>query len=457
MIDPKALAPASRRLVASLAAAALMLFAPAVARAQDELKFRSAKLITDRPAGEPYIALGFSSQFDPAAEPQVLQSGSYRVTRIKKGAAVKDRFLGIERVTLDPDETEGNPDLKRFSTVRLYLTTPLDLVEQDSVTVFYVADAFNGKELKAPVISMVTPGTSAGSAGSPPAARAQDAGGVNFKPAKGREDANLYFAGELNRASGTPFSGSVDLKVELPLPALRTPRHELLPFLDLKASNDPEADPDTIKVGVESRLIVAQAGLEFSERSPVAGIAWYNSGKVEGDRDFDNVNAIFSSKLLSRLKPIFLSTASRDRAFVVFTPFVGLEAGKNLSSPVAEAEGRGLARILVGSQIFARLYQGKESFARLTLDGVYERRWPLRAEIGFRDETVEVANGKDKTVQVPAFFGSRPRQWAEAKLNYNLNEFFGLYTGYQYGELPPAYKLVDHSFRFGLVVKAKIK
>ena len=49
------------------------------------------------------------------------------------------------------------------------------------------------------------------------------------------------------------------MKVELPLPALRTPRHDLLPFLDLKASNDPEADPDTIKAGLVSKLIVAQA------------------------------------------------------------------------------------------------------------------------------------------------------------------------------------------------------
>jgi hypothetical protein len=30
-------------------------------------------------------------------------------------------------------------------------------------------------------------------------------------------------------------------------------------------------------------------------------------------------------------------------------------------------------------------------------------------------------------------------------------------AGYQNGEQPPAYKLVDHSFRFGLAVKAKIK
>jgi hypothetical protein len=331
---------------------------------------------------------------------------------------------------------------------------PLDVTEGDPITVYYLASMFNGEALTAPIIKLVTPANTS----SPQTATRACGSGSNFKKADGRDDAHLYFAGEINRASGTPFSGSVDLKFELPLPSLRSPRHQLiLPQLDLKASNDPEADPDTIKVGVESRFLVAQAGLEYSANSPVLGVFWHNSAKVEGDRDFDNVNAIFGSKFLFPLKPVFLTPVTRDRAFFALTPFVGFEGGKNLKSPVAEADGRGLARILVGSNIFARIYQGKESFARITLDGVYERRWPLRAEIGFRSETIEVENGKDKDILVPAIFGSRPRQWAEMKLNYNFNEFFSSFVGYQYGELPPAYKLVDHAFRFGLVVKAKIK
>jgi hypothetical protein len=457
VLTSKSSPSAFRRLCVALASGALMLLAPAVARAQDPT-FKSAKLETSRPPTQPYIALGFRARFDPVAEPQILQTGSYRVTRIKKGEATKDRFLGIDRVTLDPDEIDTtDPNQKLFSTVRVYLATPLDLTDDDTVTVFYVANAFNGRELKAPVISMVTKIEPRALPSTQPTDRSGDSGGFNFKKAKGREDAHLYFAGELNRASGTPFSGSVDLKVELPLSALRTARHELLPFLDLKASNDPEADPDTIKAGVESKLIVAQAGLEYSADSPVVGIAWNNSARIEGDRDFDNTNAIVSSVFLFPLKPVFLTPPTRDRAFVEFTPFVGFEGGKNLASPVAEAEGRGVARLLVGSNIFARVYQGNEDFARVTLDGVYERRWPMLSEVGFRDDTIEVENGKDKKVQVPAFFGKGPRQWAEAKLNYNFNQFFSMFAGYQYGEQPPSYKLVDHSFRFGLVFKAKIK
>lgn len=432
---------AFRRLALALTVGGLLLVAPTATRAQ---AINSADLVNN-PADQPFVAVGFDRRFDPSAEPDILTAGNYRVNLVRKGQATRD--LTVSQVILDPDE-EGGP-----TTVRVLLVPPVDVLKGDTITLFYFGSTLGKKEVKGSlsrVVAFAAPGAGGGGGGG-------GGGGPKLEGAEGRKDANLYFAGELNRASGTSFSGSLDLKVELPLPALRTSRHQLLPTLDLKASNDPEADPDTIKAGLESRLIVAETGLELPKRSPLLAIAWDNMAKIEGDRDFDNTNFIASSVFQFPLKPIFLGAPSPDHPFIGLTPFVGFEAGKNISSQVAEAEGRGLARLLVGSHIFVRFYRGEEKFARVTLDGVYERRWPLLAEVGFRDQTVEVANGKDETIQVPAFFGKGPREWAEAKLTYNINEFFGLYTGYQYGEQPPAYKLVDHSFRFGLVVKAKFK
>ena len=66
-------------------------------------------------------------------------------------------------------------------------------------------------------------------------------------------------------------------------------------------------------------------------------------------------------------------------------------------------------------------------------------------------------DGREKDQLVAAFFGKRPRQWGEASLNYNFSELFGLFAGYQYGELPPNYKLVDHAFKFGVKFKARVK
>jgi hypothetical protein len=445
MIEFKLSMHSFRRFVLALAVSGLLLVAPAATRAQ---AISNADLV-NKPADKPFVAVGFDRPFYPSAEPDVLNPANYSVNLVRKGQVTRD--LTVSQVTLDPDE-EGGP-----TTLRVFLLPPVDVIKGDTITVVYFGSTLGKKEVKVPLSKAV--------AFKAPGGNGLNGGGGGGSPklegAEGRKDANLYFAGELNRASGTSFSGSLDMKVELPLPVLRTPRHQLLPTLDIKASNDPEADPDTIKAGVESRLILAQAGVEYHRNSPekalIKAVGWDNSAKIEGDRDFDNTNFIASSVFQFPLKPIHLGSPSPDHPFIGLTPFVGFEGGKNLSSPVAEAKGRGLARILVGSHIFVRFYHGEEKFARVTLDGGYERRWPLLAEIGFRDKTVEVENGKDETIQVPAFFGKGPRQWAEAKLTYNINEFFGLYTGYQYGEQPPAYKLVDHSFRLGLVVKAKFK
>jgi hypothetical protein len=202
---------------------------------------------------------------------------------------------------------------------------------------------------------------------------------------------------------------------------------------------------------------LAQAGIEYSASSPVSGILWYNTAQIEGDRDFDNFNAIWKTQFRFRMKNLFFSRKRGDTAFAVFIPFIGAELGKNLDSPVSEAKGRGVARILVGSELYVRLYQGETSFARVTLDGRYERRWPLLSEVGLRDTTVTDENGEEVEKTVAAFFGKKPRQWAEASLNYNLSEFFGIFAGYEYGELPPGYKLVDHAFKIGVKFKARIK
>src|SRR6185436_19468550 len=85
------------RFAIAVAAAALMLIAPVSTRAQEDQAVRSVKLIQNRPASEPFIAIGFNNRFDPVAEPQILRRDSYRLTRIRKGEALKDRFLGVER------------------------------------------------------------------------------------------------------------------------------------------------------------------------------------------------------------------------------------------------------------------------------------------------------------------------------------------------------------------------
>ena len=41
------------------------------------------------------------------------------------------------------------------------------------------------------------------------------------------------------------------------------------------------------------------------------------------------------------------------------------------------------------------------------------------------------------------------------KVSYRVNKFFEVFTAYEWGEVPPSYKLVDHRFRLGFAYKYK--
>lgn len=452
-------------------ASLLLLIAEMSVQAQDPPKIRSAAFVKDEETGQRYIGVGFNPSYKTEHEARILDSRNYRVSRINAGRVGNDSFLGIEKVTIDPIEDVG--PLGR-SSVRIYLSAPYDFHAGDTITLYYFGLGpdnkmmYADKELNGPIVSAVkvdaanlaqAPDTSTPGVQTNPTTgqkvRVPAGKGFTLKAAKGRDDANLYFAGDINRASGTDFTGAVDLKIQIPVVSTET--HSVLPTLSLKASNDPKADPDTIKGMVDWEWVLATSGLELPERSPVSGIIWRNSGGVEGNRDFENVNLMWYTQALFRFKNLWFGRARGNTAFAVFIPQIGAEIGKNLNSPVEEAEGRAIARLLAGSTVYVRLYQGEASFARLTLDGLYQRRWSLRSEVGFTDITVKDDAGKDVKLTVPTFFGKAPHQWADAKISYNLTEYFGIYAGYQYGQLPPVYKLVDHAFKFGLVFKAKLK
>jgi hypothetical protein len=265
-----------------------------------------------------------------------------------------------------------------------------------------------------------------------------------LKAVKDRDDADIYFAGEITRASGTNFVGSVDTKLQYPICC--EAQHTITPFFDLRANSDPEADPDSVKFGLMWDWRFYRSGGTNAISRNLVGSSWQNTGKIESERDFDNTNFLWDTRVQ------FLSkvwTAREGNVRFWLDPFVGAELGKNLKSPVAEADGQGLARILVGSRLNFQWELGLTNLDSITLESSYIRRILLKREVGFEkaeDDSLRAVN-----------FGTNPRQWAEAKLAFNVRKFFGLYIGYEYGEQPPSYKLVDHRMKLGLLFRTVIK
>lgn len=276
---------------------------------------------------------------------------------------------------------------------------------------------------------------------------------TTFKESKSRQDSNIYVAGEITGASGTgPFT-SLDVKVDIPLAPknIAGKVHTFSPFFDLRASTNPKADPDSMNFGMRWSFPVLSRNVDTSQSTTgaVSGkfysdLFWENSGKLEAERDFDNVNAIWDSRLVAPLN--FINTR-KTKLFLDL--YAGSELGGNLKSPVTEADGKGVSRLLAGGALSIVFPFQRGDLNVLTMEGVYTRRWLLLNEVGFTSD--------NKGTLRPVFFGTKPREFVESKLNFQLNKFFGAYAGYEYGEVPPSYKLVDHRFRFGLVYKLKIE
>jgi len=260
--------------------------------------------------------------------------------------------------------------------------------------------------------------------------------------AKSSEDADIYVSGELNGAHKKRTSFTTEIKLQK-YKAI-TPSWAYTPFFKLNASTDPDADPDKMEAGLKTRYIIGNA-------------AYFNNDiKLESERDFDNTNFIYDTRL-TFLPPAFPKgfkklgensklTTNNYKVFV--NPFIGGEFGKNLRSPLQAAEGDGIARLLAGVDLRIAIFIKKnEKAPDINWTTSYARRWLLTDELSFKADD-------DGNLQLRTF-GKSPRDYVLSKFSYKLTKFFDVFTAYEWGQVPPSYKLVDHRFRVGFAYKYK--
>lgn len=325
------------------------------------------------------------------------------------------------------------------SIVRLRVNNQLNVPKGTKVPQYYLTTTgitFDGKELKRNSIPL---------AFETAITREEATLKPGWEAAEDKEDADIYLDGLVTRASGTDFDGTVDIELGYPFFSNfsifgRRRVQTFTPKFELAASTDAEADPDSMKMGLEWKIPFSRANSFF------IGGHWKNSGLLESTRDFDNTNAIWNSRFQFLHRVLPARRGSNVRFYV--KPFIGVELGKNINSPVEEAEGRGIARGLFGSTLNLNFLIRKPRLDSIGLEASYERRLLLKSEVFFdKDPETEKL--------VPIFFGRRPREWVSAKLNLNFRDDFGGYIGYEYGQQPPAYNLVDHRMKIGLTYKIK--
>jgi hypothetical protein len=264
---------------------------------------------------------------------------------------------------------------------------------------------------------------------------------------KGRDDSNVYLSGQIEGAKGGKPQFSSDIKLESPFDTAGF-FQELGPYFNLKASTAKAADANSMNFGLKLRhafpfkIKTVPGTTRLADKQPIlSGIVWELTPGFESDRRFNNVNVLVGNKFV--FVPRVLGNSNR----VYFQPFVGFEAGRNLKSPVNEAEDRAIARGTVGGSLYLNLMPKADKALSFQVD--YIRRFLLRREISFKEDN-------DKKL-VALDLGRGPRDHLKLTLEYDFSDFFGTGLNYEYGRLPPNFELVNHKYGFGLIYKFKTK
>jgi len=241
-----------------------------------------------------------------------------------------------------------------------------------------------------------------------------------------RDSSDIYFAGEAGRSAGVDFFGALDLKAQYPIGYTEWGGriHTFSPSFDLRASSNPDADPDSANISLRWRW------------NPLTGVGrilalgWTNSAGLESAKDFDTSNFLWSTQAL-----LVSDTWQSSHTIFYVRPFLGFEAGKSLSRPDGAPERGAVARTTVGSVAVLKISVLKG----VSLEASYERKQL------HKDEPLDGST-----------LSKGGRSWFEAKLNFAFTKFWGAFIGFEDGRRAPVFNDVKERLRFGFSYRARV-
>jgi hypothetical protein len=389
------------------------------------------------------VFVTFSKEFAAADSVQAEKASNYKIINISSGSQVPvsaAKFFPL---------TQGNQTT--LQEVHLVLVSAYALNKEGSFYIFTPNLTFNGaptESVPAHEIKLefeaatdtVTIGKKIKNTNELP----KPSWGLS--KAKDRDSSDLYIAYELTKARGQATTGTGDLKVSIPFFKnfwKKTSRFS--PIVDVKASSDAGADPDSLKFAFEWTYPLYLNNNPNSS-FPYNSIYLQNSAKVEAPKNLDNINALWEDRWLFPSAQI--GKGEHLKMFVDF--FAGFELGKNLKSPLKSVEGKGLFRPLTGANLSVEIpIKNLTALKGFQITSSYIRRWPIKRELLVDKD----ANGN----LVGLFLSKGPKDYSDSKFVIKVNDYFGPYVGYEWGRLPPNYELVDHKWTFGILFKSKVR
>ena len=292
------------------------------------------------------------------------------------------------------------------------------------------------------------------------ATRAEAVPGVNLKPAKSKDDADIYVLGALIAGSATKPIWMVDAKG-----SIGWPTGELYHWFGVGGTFqvNPGAKPpaDSSDVNPDSITFFTQMDRLQQHRFLNGFIYGYQAivrpvgGEYASETRNGNITTTGQLTLLS--KPLLRNS------FVV-DPFVGYEFGRNLKKP-EKVFGRvdltgynAIARLLFGGAARYYIFQRKVTATdvyRLVLSASWQARALGPDEPFVKSGYAPDASGK-MTRQKLLVMNNDVRQFVEAGLTWNASPLVAFDLKYKRGSLPPLFQFVDPQVILGVTFKAKI-
>jgi hypothetical protein len=261
-----------------------------------------------------------------------------------------------------------------------------------------------------------------------------------------KEASDLYLNLSFSPGINSPQQYSIDAALGTLFPILPSSDSNFGSFgflAAVKTDKRKKADPDSYRVfGVYERPLTA------SSLWPLQGVifTWLFAG-TEFERQAKNTNFI-SSPLLDFPLRLRGSTIHNQKQIVpILTPEIGLEIGKNFENAV-NSGGQGIiARGIVGGNLSVIFSPKLKLFQAIHLTSGYKLRLPATDEVF----TLTKLDAKGQTVDAPSL-NTKPRHYIKNELGFTLWDPLSFTITHEYGEIPPAFRLVDHKVSVGLTL-----
>lgn len=273
---------------------------------------------------------------------------------------------------------------------------------------------------------------------------------AQFEAASDKAHSDIYLSGLYSPAINSSAQYTIDAKMQLltqiPKSAIR-----MGGIATVSTDKRPSADPDSYFVsGLMQWIPVNQRFLR--QRAEGVLVDWYFTG-LEFDRKTSNRTLLTAPQFEV---PLRIYPAPKQKGplslAVGMIPYLGFEAGSNLSNSLNKNGSGGVFRGLAGSSFDASISPNLPFLSKISLSATYAVRIPALPEV-FTPTTL---NNKGQTVDVPVL-STQARHHVTDELDFTFSKPFAFTIKHEYGEVPPVFRVVDHKVSIGLTVMIQQK